>query len=272
MSTLRLLPLLTADTATQMAIDEALMEAVATSAASPTLRFYDWAAPAVSLGAAQPAAQVDRHACARRGIAIVRRASGGSAVLHGEQVGFTFALPADYPLVAGDLVASYERFGRLLLDVLMQLGIGADLIPLAEARSTRPRGLLSAACFAGYGPFEPRYQGRKLAGSAQVRRRGVVLHHGLIPLEFRAEDLAAVLTGTVAERHALAAELDRRIGSLAWACGRTVTAGEVVCAWCAAVERGGIAPRAGELTAPEWERAAALRADKYVRDEWTFRQ
>src|SRR6185312_1884892 len=84
----------------------------------------------VSLGSGQAAGEIDRAACtAERGWGIVRRASGGTAVLHASQVAYSIVLPAAHPLWAGDLSASYQRFAEPLRVAFARLGIATDLAP-----------------------------------------------------------------------------------------------------------------------------------------------
>lgn len=268
---IRSLPLTVTDAPTNHAIDETLLEGVA-SGGQPVLRFYSWNAPAVSLGAAQASSELNLGHCSRVGINIVRRASGGAAVLHEAHLGFSLILPSDHWLVAGDIVHSYERLGRTLSTALRTLGATVELIAPEEARTFRPPGLAARACLAGYGPWEPRFDGRKLAGHAQVRRRGVVLYHAIIPIRGDPAALAQLLAGTKDEIAAAGETLTKLVGSVEIAIGRSVDVVEVVSAVESAVRELDVVMEPGELTATENARVTALVSEKYENPEWTFRR
>src|SRR2546428_7304595 len=98
-----------------MAIDEAVLEAVAAGAAGPTLRAYGWRGRWLSIGMAESIGDVDRAAAAADRVAIVRRPSGGAAVLHVDQLAWSLTLPADHPLASPDIVESYRRHAAITL-------------------------------------------------------------------------------------------------------------------------------------------------------------
>ena len=103
------------DGATNMAIDEAILDAVTAGQSPPTLRFFGWTPPCLSLGYSQPAGDVDRAACAQRGWAIVRRQTGGQAILHVDELTYSVCAPLDEPRVVGGIVESYGRLAAGLL-------------------------------------------------------------------------------------------------------------------------------------------------------------
>jgi lipoate-protein ligase A len=161
-----------------MARDIALAEDVAAGRRPPTLRLYAWDPPAVSIGHHQdPAVACDLAACAAAGWDVVRRPTGGRAVLHAsDEVTYAVALPASlappgvleaYAWLAGGLVAGYR-----LLGVPAELSAGRRL----ETRT--------GACFDAAASAELVVAGRKITGSAQVRRAGYLLQHGSLPRTF----------------------------------------------------------------------------------------
>lgn len=158
-----------------MAFDEALLEAVGTGQAPPTVRFYRWAPPCLSLGAFQPADAVDRAACADLGIDVVRRPTGGGAVLHDREVTYSVVLP---PEVTGRRPREvYLKICLALLQGLERLGVRAGFAPPGSYR--RPAG---PSCFAQASDYEVLVDGRKVVGSAQVWRSGTLLQHGAVLL------------------------------------------------------------------------------------------
>ena len=109
-----------------MAIDQAIMEAVAAQRVPPTLRFYAWEPPCLSLGYTQPVTDVDHARLADHGWDVVRRMTGGRAILHTDELTYSVALSGEDPLVAGGIVESYRRLSGALAHGLRVLGANAD--------------------------------------------------------------------------------------------------------------------------------------------------
>lgn len=178
LATWRLLITPPADGATNMAIDEAILYALADGMGRPTLRFFEWDPPCLSLGYNQRWAEVDESACARLGYTWVRRPTGGRAILHTDELTYSVVVPADEARVAGGVVDAYRRLSAGLLSGLHTLGVDAYQAD-AELAPDSPQG---AVCFDTPSKYEITAGGKKLIGSAQVRRRGMVLQHGTLPL------------------------------------------------------------------------------------------
>jgi lipoate-protein ligase A len=174
-----------------MAADEAMLAEVA-AGARPALRLYRWDPPAISLGHFQPDDDVDRDACRRLGVEVVRRPTGGQGLLHGADVTYAVAMPRPAG-GAGRVDALYAWLAGALIAGLDRLGVHA-----AVARHDGPAG---PVCFAGQQGADLRVGDRKLCGSAQVRRAGAVLQHGsilLTRLPFDETDLLRPRPGTPA--------------------------------------------------------------------------
>lgn len=163
--------------AMNMAVDQAIMEAVGKGEVPPTLRFYAWSPACLSLGYNQKSGDVDRMRLKQFGWDLVRRATGGKAILHTDELTYSVALPQDADLVIGGIVESYQRLSRALLAGLTQLGIQVESKP-----KVRGRGSVGPVCFEVPSDYEITVGGRKLVGSAQVRRGNAVLQHGTLPL------------------------------------------------------------------------------------------
>ena len=191
--------------AENMARDVRLAEAVARGEHPPTLRLYGWAPPAVSIGHHQtPETACDPAACAAAGWDVVRRPTGGRAVLHAsDEVTYAVALPLT--LAPEGVLSSYAWIADALLAAYRLLGVPAEL---ARGRGLEDR---SGACFDAPARSELVVAGRKVTGSAQVRRGGYLLQHGSLPLHFDAV-LHARLLGLPARA---AAVLERRATGLA---------------------------------------------------------
>src|SRR5205085_12426413 len=173
-----------ADGPFNMAVDEAILLAVAERASPPTLRFFDWTPPCLSLGYSQPAAEVNRARLAQFGYDLVRRPTGGRAILHTDELTYSIVAPMDEPRVRGGVMESYQKLSAGLMRGLVILGLNvrADKQhdPAAAGAAKGP------VCFEVPSNYEitagAAGQTRKLLGSAQVRKRGVVLQHGTLPL------------------------------------------------------------------------------------------
>ena len=172
-----------------MALDETLL-AAATQGAAPSLRLYGWDGAWLSLGYAQRFDATALDACRAVGVEVVRRVTGGRAVLHGADL--TYAIAAPEALLPGGLEESYRALSDALLAALRTLGIEAERAPGGRAR---PAERADFDCFAEAATDELCVGGRKLAGSAQRRAGGALLQHGSIRL---ADDppAAARIAGT----------------------------------------------------------------------------
>jgi lipoyl(octanoyl) transferase len=188
--TWRLLVDAPADGAWNMAVDEVLLDGVAAGTTPPTLRFYEWMPPCLSLGYFQPFDVVDVDGCRARGIEVVRRPTGGRAILHDRELTYSVALPASVLGHDGGVLPSYHRLSLALQQGLLWLGVPANLAPESAATGSAEHG---PACFDRPSAHEILLNGRKLVGSAQMRRGGGLLQHGSILIEPRLEKLAACL-------------------------------------------------------------------------------
>jgi lipoate-protein ligase A len=249
------------DGAWNLAVDEALLESYGAGAPHrpPTLRLYGWSPAAVSLGRSQPASDAhDPTVLERWGMDLVRRPTGGAAVLHEHER--TYALVGsvggrDFP---GGAVDTYRRVARAIVLGLARLGIEAA----AEAPVRERAAARGPVCFDRLGPHEIAAAGRKLVGAAQARRRRAFLQHGSIPFRLDAARLSA----------ALGADADpERFTDLASAAARPVDAEALDAALVAGFEEAfGSTLRPGELEREESLRAAELRCWKYDSKAWTM--
>lgn len=165
------------DAAWNMALDEAIWRLHEAQHTPPTLRLYAWDAPTLSLGYAQNAVrEVDRTACEAHGVAVVRRPTGGRAVLHDHEVTYSVVLPLTENAT---LSADYHEIAMALAAAFRLVGLP---VRLARPQVRAPRALASPACFAALSRYELSVDGRKLVGSAQKRGKRAFLQHGAIPL------------------------------------------------------------------------------------------
>ncbi len=157
-----------------MALDEALLESIVDGESPPTLRLYSWEPPCLSLGFAQPHTDADPARLRSLGWDLDRRPTGGRAILHIDELTYAVAVPESHPLMAGGVLPSYQRLSRGLLAALAQLALAPEVqptTPRSEPEQSNP------ICFQVPSAYEITVGGRKLIGSAQVRRRAAVLQH-----------------------------------------------------------------------------------------------
>jgi lipoate-protein ligase A len=173
------------DGATNMAVDEALLRARVKGSGAPTVRFYGWRPATVSLGYAQALDEtVDRARCHALGIGLVRRPTGGSAILHEppeREVTYSVVAAEGDFTGAADVLETYRVLGQGLAAGLGRLGVPAALVPLVRGRGAGAGP--PAFCFRRAGAYEIAVGGRKLVGSAQRRQRGCFLQHGSVLLD-----------------------------------------------------------------------------------------
>lgn len=158
-----------------MAIDEAIFGEFIEGNCSPTLRFYGWNEPCVTIGRLQPAESVPEG----WGTRVTRRPTGGRAVRHANELTFSIVVPAS--VLGSPVRESYRRTGEAVARALQSLGIAAEM-----CRNTTPAATVRGIgnCFALTLDYELAVGGRKVLGSAQVRRAGAVLQQNslVIPM------------------------------------------------------------------------------------------
>lgn len=255
------------DGPTNMAIDEAIAEAVGARRVPPTLRFFAWEPACLSLGYAQPISDVDATRLHERGWDVVRRLTGGRAILHTDEVTYSVAAPMGEPRVEGGVVESYRRLSVGLLAGLMRLGAGAQ----AEQSAGEGRGFKGPVCFEVPSDYEITVSGRKLLGSAQTRRSNAVLQHGALPLR---GDLARICEALVFDSEAARDEARQRVRAraitleeaLGHGVGMARVVGALMAGFCEALN---LSLDEAQLSPEEEVRGAELRAAKYAAKQWT---
>jgi lipoyl(octanoyl) transferase len=248
--------------AVNMAVDEALLESVQ-HGGPPVLRFYTWQPACLSLGRNQPARNLyDTDRAAAAGIDIVRRPTGGLAVLHDRELTYCLLAPLE-PF--GGPRAAYAAINRALIEGLRAFGIAAE-----QATDVRTRGRLhppTEPCFQEPAAGEVVVHGRKLVGSAQRCERGALLQHGSILLSGSQARVRDLLVRPVAET----SSADRSI-TLQDLIGRQPSVADLVAAMCRGFERMfGTRLAPGQLDQRESARAQQL-AGRYEAGHWTWRR
>ncbi len=254
-----------------MALDEAILESVGSGRVPPTLRLYRWEPPCLSLGYAQPMADADLPALQRSGWDLVRRPTGGRAILHTDELTYAVIAPATEPRVAGSVLESYRRLSAALLAALHHLGIPARADQ--EYAQAKTVAASAAVCFERPSNYEITVNDKKLIGSAQARRHEGVLQHGSLPLT---GDLTRITRGLAfpdqATRQQAAARLLERAATVQSACGLNLTWDEAAAAFVWGFENAlAIDFEESSPLPAEMDRARELLEQKYGNPQWTGR-
>ncbi|MFT4580121.1 MAG: lipoate-protein ligase A [Nitrospinales bacterium] len=179
------------DGALNMITDRAILMACNEGKVPATLRLYGWQRPTLSIGYSQEISQyIDLESCERNNIPVVRRFTGGRALLHQYEMTYSVIAPIPHPAFPGSLRGSFERISQAILESLRIGGVeGATVAGKNNIRDVSGR---SPACFSMANHCEIVVRGKKLVGSAQRRLRSAFLQHGSIIL-----DMAPNLTHTL---------------------------------------------------------------------------
>ena len=243
--------------AENMARDTGLMDRARDTGES-VFSVYAWERPTLSLGRNQAAkGKYDLNLIQSRGMDVVRRPTGGRALLHHREVTYSVTAPIGK---AGSLTDSYARINAIILDGLLSLGVNA----MEAERPGRSRAPGDVPCFAEPAKGELTTDGRKLVGSAQVRENGALLQHGSILIEDDQALIAAVLLSPPSRDAAAAATLARALG-------RTPSTEEVARALFAAVKKLEDSA-ANTIDEFEMQAATAHHLGRYTNERWTWRR
>ncbi len=256
-----------ADGARNMAVDETLLEGVGAGTSPATLRFFRWRPACLSIGYFQPYAVVDQDACLARGVDVVRRPTGGRAIYHHDELTYSVTLPLAVLGRDRGVLASYRRLSQGLQLGLQRLGVAVTLAP-GHDQSRRPTH--GPACFDQPSGHELLLDGRKLVGSAQVRRNGALLQHGSILFAPQLEPFLQCLRLQPEEERGWRAAMEAGvIGLRSFGLAQPATITFAITDAFASLFAVNLV--AGSLSPAERRHAAVLRERKYANAAWTGR-
>ena len=252
-----------------MAVDEAILEHIGRGEAIPSLRLYAWNPPCLSLGYAQPFADVDMALLKQRGWEVVRRATGGRAILHTDELTYSVIAPSNEPRVEGSVLESYNRLAQALLLAVKSLEVPVEMKEGKANDGATP----NPVCFEVPSTYEITVDGKKLIGSAQARKKEGVLQHGSLPLT---GDLTRICQALVFENESARENASKRLLERATtvesALGRGISWETTAQAFIHAFEAQlGLSFERGELSESESRRAEELVKEKYDHPSWTER-
>jgi len=252
-----------------MAVDESILEHIGKGESLPTLRLYAWQPACLSLGQAQPFSDVDIKRLDEHGWEVVRRPTGGRAILHTDELTYSVIAAADERRVAGSILESYNHLAQALLQAVKSLGLPVEMKEDtgAASKSANP------VCFEVPSAYEITVEGKKLIGSAQARRKEGVLQHGSLPLtgDLTRITEALVFADEPARREA-AERLLRRATTVQSVLGRDVLWNDAAQAFVWAFEATlDLKFEEQPLSESERRRADELVGEKYAHPNWTKR-
>ena len=260
------------DGATNMAVDEAILQNLAAGQGRPTIRFFQWSPPCLSLGYNQHWSEVDEDACREIGYSWTRRPTGGKAILHTDEATYSLIIPQNDPRIQGGIVESYRVLSFGLLRGLKRLGVEAAQATRDDVATSRRGASGGPVCFDTPSRYEITWQAKKLIGSAQLRRKKMVLQHGTLPLNGDLNRIIDVLNLSEVEREQQRQLLPRRATTLEQAVGRVLSFNDVYQALAHGFAQE-LNLRLEEMPLTEREKSLAeqLRGEHYANERWLKR-
>lgn len=252
-----------------MAVDEAVFRENHRREALPTLRFYGWQSPAVSIGYFQNTfREIDVKSCRRHGIDIVRRPTGGKAVLHDRDLTYAVVARGNDHLFPDDVLGTYRVISGCIAEGLSKIGIEAEI---ADEERSFQGNRLKTSCFSSPSQYELLVEGRKICGSAQVRSRGVFLQHGSLLVDFDPFKTCAVMLPHHHEEERQIEQLRRSVTSIDNHISQPVDTAML----CDVLRKGfekvlGIRLVEQGLSPEEEELGARFLRNKYLTDTWNM--
>lgn len=259
------------DAAINMAIDESLLNWHSKGLIPPVLRLYGWKLPSLSIGQFQKAEKtinfdgIDKHGCE-----FVRRLTGGSAVLHDDELTYSLIVSENHPNIPQSVQKAYYVLSKGVLEGYRNLGINADYaVPEREALRDK-----TAVCFEKTAVYEMIVDGKKISGNAQTRKDGVLLQHGSIPMTMDEEmlfDLFKFKSERARERQR--ENFSNKAVSIEQITQKPHTYDMLKNAFLEGFKKGlDIDVEPMELSAAQWTEVNELADSKYRNDEWNLRR
>ncbi|MFM1653046.1 biotin/lipoate A/B protein ligase family protein [Brevibacillus sp. B_LB10_24] len=259
-----------------MAVDEAILISHSEGKVPPTVRFYTWEPATLSIGYFQKAAkEIDLDAVKGSGLGFVRRPTGGRAVLHDKELTYSVIVSESHPKMPSGVTEAYKVISLGLLHGFQELGLQAEMVSLAsEEEKEKYSSPGSSACFDSPSWYELVVEGKKVAGSAQTRQKGVILQHGSILLDMDVELLFSLLhfpSDRVKQR--MMDSFRQKAVTINEVSPHPVGLAEAVDAFYRGFASGlEVSLEKQELTPDETALAEELARTRYGTDEWNFRR
>jgi len=254
--------------AVNMAFDECLLNWHSQGDIPPTLRFYGWRKPTLSIGYFQRAKTINFDAVKKYDCEFVRRLTGGSAVLHDDELTYSLVISERDPGIPKSVTKAYYVLSQGILEGYRNLGVPAEFaIPEREIEQER-----SAICFEKPSFYEMVVDGKKICGNAQTRKSGVLMQHGSLPMSLNTDilfDLFAFSSDEMRKRRK--EKFAAKATSIKDVINKTLSYETMVAAFKKGFETGlGIHLTPLTLTDDQWEEIHKLAQRKYATDTWNY--
>ena len=259
-----------------MALDEALLNWHSEKLIPPVIRFYEWKPATLSIGYFQQVHKdIDLEEVHRQGLGFVRRPTGGRAVLHEHELTYSIIVEEDYPNMPQSVTEAYRVLSEGLLLGFRNLGLDAYFsVPDTEEKKEDLKRPKSAVCFDAPSWYELVVEGRKVAGSAQTRQKGVILQHGAILLDMDEEKLLSLFRFADEEaRERMRRKLPEKAVAMNRLVNRPFTIEQCVEAFKSGFQQSlEIELIPYELTGEQLAYIEQLEKEKYANDDWNFKK
>ena len=236
-----------------MAVDRAILNANRRGLVPPTIRFYGWKPPAISIGYFQSLQEeVNLDACKKLGVDYVRRITGGGAVFHEYELTYSIVVPEAHPEIPKNIMESYGKICGALIKGLKHLGIESEYAPINDIV----------------------VNGKKISGNAQTRKMQTVLQHGTILLDVDFDKMFTLLRVPNEKiRDKMIADVKERVTSIKHVLGKTLTFDDVAEAMKKGFEEEFSVELAEEkLTVDEKRSAKRFEQEIFSSKEWNHRR
>ncbi|MEK3981239.1 biotin/lipoate A/B protein ligase family protein [Psychrobacillus sp. FSL K6-2836] len=259
-----------------MAMDEALLDWHSEGLIPPVIRFYEWNPATLSIGYFQSVEkEIDMDAVKRLGLGFVRRPTGGRGVLHEHELTYSVIVTESYPSMPATVTEAYRVISEGLLLGFQNLGLDAYFsVPNTDEQKENLKKPKSAVCFDTPSWYELVVEGKKVAGSAQTRQKGVILQHGAILLDLDEDKLIQTFKfASEAVRNRVSKSLSQKAVSINKIIPKPITIEE-----CKAAFKKGFADALDielveyKLTQQQQDYVKELESTRYANDEWNYKK
>ncbi|RKD72973.1 lipoate-protein ligase A [Sinobaca qinghaiensis] len=259
-----------------MAMDEMLLRWHSEGKIPPVVRFYGWNPSTLSIGYFQKVHKdIDLDAVDRHKLGFVRRPTGGRAVLHDQELTYSVIVSEEHPLMPATVTEAYRVISEGLLQGFLNLGLDAYFsVPKSKEEEQGLKNPQSAVCFDAPSWYELVVEGRKIAGSAQTRQKGVILQHGSIIIDLDEDMLFDVFTySNDRVRERMQRAFHKKAVAINALKTTPVTHEQVVQAFHKGFADGlNVDWVDYKLTEEQENEIQALAAERYESDEWNYRR
>lgn len=259
-----------------MALDEALLEWHSEGSIPPVIRFYEWNPATLSIGYFQQADRdINLQAVKEQNLGFVRRPTGGRAVLHEHELTYSIIVSEEYPDMPKTVTEAYRVLSEGLLQGFRNLGMNAYFsVPDTAEKQADLKKPKSAVCFDAPSWYELVVEGKKVAGSAQTRQKGVILQHGAILLDLDIEKLLSVFHFTSEEaKEKMRIKLPDKAVAINDLMNQPVSIPQCIEAFKKGFEQSlNISLNPYTLTEEQLQYVVAIEERKYLNDEWNYKK